>query len=148
MSASTGSRIGKIGSVLLDLPNRRIAGFRLRHGGLLDRRWRIAAMADVAAFTDDAIIVPDALALREDGCTEGRIFAPADGPRALDRSGSLLGRVVDGQVEPDTGRLTALLVQPDGGREGGSESASWVPICRVGTLGLGEQTGLDGSAGA
>jgi uncharacterized protein YrrD len=148
VSASTGSRIGKIGSVLLDLPNRRIAGFRLRHGGLLDRRWRVAAMADVAAVTDDAVIVPDALALREDGCTEGRIFAPADGPRALDRTGSSLGRVVDGQIEPDTGRLIALLVQPDNGRDGAGESPSWVPICRVGSLGLTEGLSPDGSTGA
>src|SRR5579884_4036737 len=128
ISASTGDRLGRISQVVLDLANRRVAGFRLRAGGLLDRRWRVAAMQDVAAITDSGVMLPDAIALREDEQVEGQIVLGRRGPYVVDDHGDVVGRLADVEADPATGELLVLLVIPASGRQAPFDALVAVPV--------------------
>ena len=142
LSARTGRRLGRVGEVLLDLAGRRVAGFRLRHGGLLDRRWRFAAMRDLAALGPDAVVVPDELALRED---ESRDDWPALGRHALgrrgvavvDRDGAPLGRLVDAEAKLPAGDLVAIDVRQMGPTLWRRAPTRTIPVSRVHARGRG-----------
>lgn len=131
VSASTGGRLGRVDRVLLDLANRRVAGVQLRHGGLFDRRWRVAAIEDVTEVSEAAIVVPDALALREYERLEGQAPLRRHGPAVADGRGTVIGCIADGLVECRTGRLLALLVAPLAARGARTYPEIWVPIERV-----------------
>lgn len=128
VSAQSGERLGRVRQVVLDLAEGRIAGFRLRSGGLLDRRWRIAAMQDVTALTDEAVVVPDAVALREDVRCASHVMLHGRGPTLHDADGTVLGRLADAIVNPENGALIALLVSPASRRGTGT---TLVPVDRV-----------------
>jgi uncharacterized protein YrrD len=143
VNARTGQRIGRVRQVLLDLSGARLAGFRLRHGSLLGRRWRVAAIEDVVGLTDTAVLLPDDLALRED---EQPGAAPVLGGRPVAvvcPDGAIFGNLVDAQADRDTRQLLAVTVhqtQRAAGRRGRSVR---VPIERVrggagGTVLLGD----------
>jgi len=114
-SARAGAALGHVSQALLDLSRRAIAAFRFRHGGLLDRRWRLAAFDDFVAVTPTAVLLPDRLALREDVRAPEVVAAHRWTPvvRAADRH--RLGRVRDLRCDPRTGRIDALGLRPPSG---------------------------------
>lgn len=112
LSASDGARLGRVSEVLLDIDERRIAGFRLRSGGLLARRWRIAAMEDVTAIEPGLVRIADERALLEDVRPSGRLALGRRGPLVRVHGGAVLGRATDALADAATGRLICLLVQP------------------------------------
>jgi hypothetical protein len=114
--------------VLVDLNQRRVAGFRLRHGGLLDRRWRFAAMDDVTAVGEEAVVVPDDLALREDEPHDRRLALGRRHPAVVDRSGASLGRLTDVGAELATGEVVSLVVALPGARPWQQGPEMMVPV--------------------
>jgi uncharacterized protein YrrD len=138
MDGHSGEQIGRVDHVLIDARARRITGFRLRRGGLLDRRWRVAALGDVTAMTEAAIVLPDALALREDTGGHEQVFGPRHALPVQDERGVLLGRAIDAQVEPESGRLLSVLVRP-AGRSWGS-AGSWMRLGRADAAGRRDDT--------
>jgi sporulation protein YlmC with PRC-barrel domain len=131
VSASTGDRLGRVDAVLVDLESRRIAGFRLRHGGLLDRRWRLASMDDVTEIRGDAVLVPDGLALREDEPAAEYLPLNRHGAIMVTAGGGVVGTVTDIEANPATGEVVGLLVTPRTGRLARSRPPLAVPIARV-----------------
>ena len=131
ISARTGSRLGRVSEVVLDLAGPRVFGFRLRCGGLLDRRWRVAAMEDGCEVGEHGITVPDAVALREDESLPGRVSLRGPGVSVVGENGAHLGRLADAVLDPTSGRLLDLLVVPGGGQGMGSPRAVCVPAGRV-----------------
>jgi uncharacterized protein YrrD len=125
LSARTGEGLGSVSQVLLDLSRRAIAGFRLRHGGLLDRRWRVAALDDVVAVTATAVLLCDRVALREDMRAPELIAAHRWAPLVRTADGRLLGRVRDVRCDARTGDIDALHVRPLAGRS--TLQALWLP---------------------
>jgi hypothetical protein len=101
-----------VAQVLVDLNGGRIIGFRLRRGGPLDRRWRVAAWEDVTAITAAAVLLADAVALREDEAATG--WVALGGPRLPVRAptGALLGDLVDAEADLATGRLREVFIVP------------------------------------
>jgi sporulation protein YlmC with PRC-barrel domain len=131
VNASTGDRLGRVDTVLIDLNGRRIAGFRLRHGGLLDRRWRLASMDDVTEVRDDAVLVADSLALRED--EPAGEYLPLNRHRSavLAADGSVIGTLADVEADPTTGELLALLITPRARRLARPRPPLSMPMARV-----------------
>jgi uncharacterized protein YrrD len=124
-SARTGESLGHVSQVLLDLSRRAIAGFRLRHGGLLDRRWRLAAFDDVVAVTATAVLLPDRLALREDVRAPAVVVAHRWMPTVCAADGRPLGQVQDLRCDLRTGRIDAFEVRLIAGRP--AMRAAWFP---------------------
>ncbi len=124
-SAHTGETLGRVSQVLLDLSRRAIVGFRLRHGGLLDRRWRVAAFDDLVAVTATALLLPDRVALREDVRAPEVVVAHRWTPLVRAADGRPLGRVRDVRCDARTGDIDALHVRPLAGRS--TLQALWLP---------------------
>ena len=131
ISARTGDRLGRVSEVLIDLAGPQVFGFRLRCGGLLDRRWRVAAMEDGCEVSAHGITVPDALALREDEPLPGRVSLGGPAVAVVGENGAGIGRLADAVLDPATGRLLGLLVVPRGGWRMGSRRAVCVPAGQV-----------------
>jgi sporulation protein YlmC with PRC-barrel domain len=110
INARTGDRLGRVGQVTLDRALRHLTGFRLRCGGVFDRRWRLAALQDVTDMHAETIVVPDDVALRED--ERQADMAPLS-HRQLSvhsESGELLGHVADAVVDLNSGEVLSLVV--------------------------------------
>jgi sporulation protein YlmC with PRC-barrel domain len=131
ISARTGDRLGRVSQVLLDLAGGRIIGFRLRTGGLLDRRWRLAAMQDVSEVTPEAIVLPDDIALREDEQTETQLPLGGRPLTVIGTDGAEVGRLADVSAELSTGDLVDLRVIPTGARGRRVSRPLVLPIDRV-----------------
>lgn len=129
-SAPTGEELGRVSQVLLDLSRRAIAGVRLRHGGLLDRRWRVAAFDDLVAVTPSALLLPDRVALREDVRAPAVVVAHRWTPLVRAADAWPLGRVRDVRCDLHTGRIEALCLRPGTGRTA-------APRWRAGPAGAG-----------
>lgn len=114
LNVRTGRRLGRVSEVLVDLAERRVAGFRLRRGGLLDRRWRLAAMDDVVAVGEEAVLMPDDRALREDERHDRRLALGRRRPVVVDGSGALLGWLTDIGAKLETGEVVTLVVAAPG----------------------------------
>lgn len=112
VSARTGERLGRVGGVLLNLTDQRLAGFRLRHGSLLGRRWRVAAMGDVLAVTDRAIVLADDVALREDERPPPARLSGGHRMAVIDADGVTVGSLVDARADPESQDLLELTVAP------------------------------------
>ena len=112
LSRSTGEQLGRVSQIVLDLSRCRVTGFRLRHGGLFDRRWRIAALQDHAELNDGAIVLPDAIVLREDERVRGQVLLGDRKPLVVDQHGAPRGKLVDATADWESGRLLTLLVRP------------------------------------
>jgi uncharacterized protein YrrD len=131
VAARSGQHLGKVAQILVDLDGRRVAGFRLRSGGLFDRRWRLAALEDVIEVTDTAVVLPDALALRED---ESWVDCLALGGRRLpvrDPTGSVVGELVDVEADVTTGQVCAVFVTSHTSAWMRSPLAEALPACRL-----------------
>ena len=131
VSARTGERLGRISEVLVDLSQGRIAGFRLRRGGLLDRRWRVAAMQDVTAASEEAVLLPDDIALREDEPSEWHLPVKRAGMMVIHPNGTSLGRLADITAELGSGALIDLLVVPDRAATGRANRPLRIPVGQV-----------------
>lgn len=131
LSAATGARLGRVSEVVLDLGRRCVVGFRLRYGGLLDRRWRLAALLDLTAVRADAIVVPDDVALREDERPAGHLLLGRRAIPVLTAGGALVAWVTDVEAELPAGTLLGLLVVPAMGRGVARREPVSVPIDRV-----------------
>jgi sporulation protein YlmC with PRC-barrel domain len=131
ISARTGDRLGRVSQVLVDLVGRRIVGFRLRSGGLLDRRWRLAAMQDVSEVSPEAIVLPDDIALREDEQTETQLPLGGRPLTVIGTDGAEVGRLADVAAELSTGDLVDLRVIPTGTRTRPYAHPLVLPIDRV-----------------
>lgn len=114
VSSSTASTVGKVSRFVVDPATRAVVGVELRkteHGGLL--RW-----ADITAFGADAVTVtgPDKIG---DGGADVKALSGKPhrvvGKRVLTSTGDELGKVTDVDFDPESGSLTALLL--DGGSE-------------------------------
>jgi sporulation protein YlmC with PRC-barrel domain len=112
VAASTGKRLGRVAEVLVDLTGRRVIGFRLRHGGILDRRWRVAALEDISELTDSAVVLPDAIALREDDTPSGCVTLYGNRLPVRDATGAVIGDLVDAEADLATGQLFQVFVAP------------------------------------
>lgn len=146
-SARAGEALGHVSQVLLDLSRRAIAGFRLRHGGLLDRRWRLAAFDDVVAVTPTAVLLPDRLALREDVWAAEVVVAHRWTPVVRAADGHPLGRVCDARCDPRTGQIVALGLRPLSGKP--ALPPAWLPAGLVARWGADVLLlSVDGSAAA
>jgi uncharacterized protein YrrD len=131
ISARTGDRLGRVSQVLIDLAGGRLIGFRLRSGGLLDRRWRLASIQDVSAISRDGVILPDDYALREDEHTEAQLPIGGRPVTVVGTDGVEVGRLADVSAELSTGSLVDLRIIPTGVR-GREPSATLVlPVDRV-----------------
>jgi sporulation protein YlmC with PRC-barrel domain len=126
-----GERLGRVRAAVVDLAARRLRGVRLRHGGLLDRRWRLAAWSDVVRLDGDAIVLSDALALLEDESHTGHLLMGRRRPPLVDRDGRTLGYLADLGVDRRSGAVLELLVAGTGRwpRQGGELVA--VPVERA-----------------
>jgi len=131
ISARTGNRLGRVSHVVVDLTHRRIVGFRLRAGGLFDRRWRLAAMQDVANVSLDAVIVPDDVALREDEWEEGHLPLGGRPAVVVGTDGAQVGRLTDVSAELETGALLDLVVTSSKMRLGETAEPFTVPVEQV-----------------
>jgi uncharacterized protein YrrD len=131
ISARTGDRLGRVSQVLVDLVGGRIVGFRLRSGGLLDRRWRLAAMQDVSELSPEAIVLPDDIALREDEQTEAQLPLGGRTMTVIGTDGAEVGRLADVAAELSTGDLVDLRVIPTGARSREFVQPLVLPIDRV-----------------
>jgi sporulation protein YlmC with PRC-barrel domain len=110
VAARSGQQLGRVAQILLDLDHCRVVGFRLRSGGLLDRRWRLAALEDVTEVTDTAVILPDALALREDEPHDGCLALGTGRLPVRDPTGAVIGALVDAEVDVATGQVCMLFL--------------------------------------
>lgn len=117
INARTGERLGRVRRVLLDLQSRRIIGVRLRRGGVIDRRWRVAAFEDISSFAGNGVLLPDDVALREDEVSDRCVMIGGRPPRVLQEDGPAIGRLVDAVADLPDGNVAVLLVKPEGGRE-------------------------------
>jgi uncharacterized protein YrrD len=131
ISARTGDRLGRVSQVLVDLVGGRIIGFRLRSGGLLDRRWRLAAIQDVSEVSPEAIVLPDEIALREDEQTEAQQPLGGRPLTVIGTDGVEVGRLADVAAELSTGDLVELRVIPTGARARAYVHPLVLPIDRV-----------------
>ena len=131
VSARTGERLGRISQVLVDLTQGRIAGFRLRRGGLLDRRWRVAAMQDVTAASEAAVLLADDIALREDEPSRQHLPVARRRMTVVHPNGAPLGRLADITAELTTGALIDLLVVPDRTATGRAKRPLRIPVSHV-----------------
>jgi uncharacterized protein YrrD len=131
ISARTGDRLGRVSQVLVDLVGGRIVGFRLRSGGLLDRRWRLAAMQDVSEVSPEAVVLPDDIALREDEQTEAQLPLGGRPLTVVGTDGAEVGRLADVAAELSTGDLVDLRVIPTGVRGRELAQPLVLPIDRV-----------------
>ncbi|MGD9895446.1 MAG: PRC-barrel domain-containing protein [Dehalococcoidia bacterium] len=131
ISARTGDRLGRVSQVLVDLVGKRVVGFRLRSGGLLDRRWRLAAMQDVSEVSPEAIVLPDDIALREDEQTETQLPLGGRPLAVIGTDGAEVGRLADIAAELSTGDLVELRVIPTGARARSYVHPLVLPIDRV-----------------
>lgn len=131
ISARTGDRLGRVSQVLLDLAGGRIIGFRLRSGGLLDRRWRLAAMQDLSEVSPEAIVLPDEIALREDEYSETQQPLGGRPLAVIGTDGAEVGRLADVSAELSTGDLVDLRVIPTGARARRITPPLVLPIDRV-----------------
>ena len=131
ISARTGDRLGRVGEVIVHLGERRITGFRLRRGGLLDRRWRMAAMQDVTAASEAAVVLPDDVALREDERSRDAVGLGRSVTRVIGSDGRVIGRLTDVVADLQTGYLDSLLITPADRRSNRSRGLLRVPIAAV-----------------
>jgi uncharacterized protein YrrD len=131
VSARTGDRLGRVSQVLVDLVGGRLVGFRLRSGGLLDRRWRLAAMQDVSEVSPEMIVLPDDIALREDEQTETQLPLGGRPFTVFGTDGAEVGRLADVSAELSTGDLVDLRVIPARARAREVSHPLVLPIDRV-----------------
>jgi sporulation protein YlmC with PRC-barrel domain len=110
ISAWTGDDLGRVAEVVIDIQAGRVTGFRLRRGGLFDRRWRVAAVADVVRVDAAGIYLVHAAALQEDDDADGRLRLGRRGVSVLDESGRPLGVAKDGVVASLNDDVAHLLV--------------------------------------
>ena len=131
ISARTGDRLGRVSQVLVDLVGGRLVGFRLRSGGLLDRRWRLAAMQDVSEVSPEMIVLPDDIALREDELSETQLSLGGRPFTVFGTDGDEVGRLADVSAELSTGDLVDLRVIPVGTRAGEVSHPLVLPVDQV-----------------
>jgi sporulation protein YlmC with PRC-barrel domain len=127
VSAHDGAHLGRVSAVVVDLTRPRLRGVRLRHGGLLDRRWRLAALEDITRL-DEAVVLADALALREDEVHAGHLILGRHRPDVVDGTGTRLGNLADVEVDAGSGVVKGLVVALAGRRPWQAASVVTVPV--------------------
>lgn len=109
------SKLGYVDSLLLNLPERRVLGLRIRSGGLLTHH-EGCLLRDIKSFGQDAVTVEDASKLNgEDKFAEFQGNTPLDkviGARIFDEAGTDLGKIADIQFDPQTGTISTYVLTP------------------------------------
>lgn len=107
---STATTVGKVRSLLVDPGSCSVAALRLKKSD----RGEVLRWGDLIAFGVDAVTIDDPAAIAElDGELKalrgkrGRLLKK----RVLTTGGDELGEVSDVEFNPDTGKLTAILLQ-------------------------------------
>lgn len=133
--AESGRQIGRVKHVVVDLSQAKLMGFRFRSGGLLDRRWRFLALGDVQAIDPHAIVMANANALREDVRSDTDVMLGSR-LKVVDAASSQSGRLADGDVEMDSGRLIAFFIKYHGAKSTSLHLPGGVTVCRGGEVEL------------
>lgn len=112
VSATTAERLGTVGGLVVDPVGGRIASVRVNGGPGEFVSWE-----DLRGVGPDAVVVAADSAIRSGrpGLEERAAAGVADlpGKRVLTDAGADIGTVADVEFDPETGRLTAVLVGDD-----------------------------------
>lgn len=111
VSRESARELGEVRTLLLDVGGRRVAAVEVDAGGRARAGW-----GSVVGVGADAMVLENENALHDPADDERQRLAPAaDLPErlVLDDRGDAEGKLADVEIDPEDGRLVALLVGED-----------------------------------
>lgn len=116
LTVDTGERLGEVADVLLDPQERQVKVMRVRRGGMWRGDMGEVSYNAVQSIGRDALMLPSRVVLRPAEGDHGNLFQIDQliGLRVVSEYGEALGTVEDAELDPTTGRLTALVMVPSG----------------------------------